>query len=67
MSFQVDVYIDVKYILIHFYLLDIMIIESTWLRVKMLYLYIIRTACKLIKISVILLFKYKEFLLSKQK
>ena len=39
-----------------------MLIESTCIRVKDLDLYIIETACKFIKVSVILLFKYKEFL-----
>ena len=54
MPFQLHVDIDIKYILNHFMLLEIMIIESTCLRVKDLGLYIIETACKFI-------FKYKEF------
>ena len=62
LSFQLHVDIEIKYILNHFLLLQIMIIESTCLRVKDLDLYIIETACKFIKISVTLLFKYKKFL-----
>ena len=56
MPFQlhVDIYIYIKYILNHFPLLEIMIIQSTCLRVKDLDLYIIETACKFIKISLIL-------------
>ena len=38
-----------------------MTIESTCLRVKDLDLYIIDTTCKLIKVSLILLYKYEEF------
>ena len=62
MSFQLHVDMNIKYILNSFPLLEIMIIESTHLRVKDLDLYIIKTACKFNKVSVILLFKYKEFL-----
>ena len=61
-SLQLHFDIDIKYILNHFPLLKIMIIETTCLRVKGLDLYIIENACKLIKIRLILLFKYKEFL-----
>ena len=56
------IYIYIKYILNNFPLLEIMIIESTCLRVKDLDLYIVETAFKFIKNSVILLFKYEEFL-----
>ena len=41
-----------------------MIIQSICIRVKDLDLYIIETACKFIKVSLILVFKYEEFLLS---
>ena len=58
MWFQLHVDVNIKYIANHFQLLDTMIIESTWLRVKELDLYILTTACKFIKVSVILLFKY---------
>ena len=50
-----------KDILISFLLLEIMIIESICLKVKELDLYIIDTTFKFIKITLILLFKYKEF------
>ena len=41
--------------------------ESTCIRVKDLDLYIIETAYKFIKISVVLLFKYESFYLNKQE
>ena len=41
-----------------------MVIESTCLSVKVLDLYIIETACKFSKISLMLLLKYKEFLIN---
>ena len=66
MSFQLHVDIDIKYILNHFPLLEIMIIESTCIRVKDLDLYIIETACKFIKISLILYLNIKSFYLIKQ-
>ena len=43
-----------------------MIIESTYLRVKDLNLYTIETACKFIKISLILFLNMKSFYLVKQ-
>ena len=52
----------IKDILEHFPLSEIMIIESTCLKVKDLDLYIIETAYKFIKINVVLLFNYEEFL-----
>ena len=64
-SLQLHFDIDIKYILNHFPLLKIMIIETTCLRVKGLNLYVIENACKLIKIRLFLLFKYKEFLFNK--
>ena len=45
MSFQLHVDVDMKYILNHFLLLEIMIIDSTHLTVKFLDLYNIDTAC----------------------
>ena len=45
-SFQLHVEIDIKYILNHFSLLEIMIAESTCIRVKGQDLYITETACK---------------------
>ena len=59
MSFRLYVNKDKKDILIHFPLLEIMIIEST--RQKDQDLYIKETACKFIKFCLILLFEYKEF------
>ena len=52
----------IKDILEHFPLSEIMIIESTCLKVKHLDLYIIETDCKFINNSVILFFKYNDFL-----
>ena len=46
MSFQLHVDIDIKNILNHFSLLEIMIVESTCIRVKDQDLYITETACK---------------------
>ena len=54
MSFQLHVEIDVKYISNHFLLLEIMTIECTCITVKDLDLFTIETACKHIKVSVIL-------------
>ena len=61
--FQLHIDIDEKYILIYFSLLEIMIVESTCLKVKdlVLDLYVVETAFKFIKISLILLFEYKDF------
>ena len=60
-SFQLNVDIDIKDILIHFPLIEIMVIESTCLKVKYQDLYIIETEFKFIKNSQILLIEYKEF------
>ena len=54
--------IDIKDILNQFPALEVMTIESICLDGKDLDLYIIETACKFIKVSLILLFNYKEFL-----
>ena len=52
-SFQLHVDMDTKYIINSFLFLEIMIIESICLKVKDLDLYIIETACKFIKASLI--------------
>ena len=57
MSFQLHVDIDKKCNLNNFLLLETMTIESLFIRVKDLDLYIIETAFKFIQVSVILLFK----------
>ena len=62
MSFQLYVYTDLNCILNFFPLLETIIIESICIRVKGLDLYIKETACIFIKVNVILLFKYEEFL-----
>ena len=62
MSLKLHVDIDKKCILNSFPLLETMTIESTCIKVKDLDLYIIDTACKFIKISVVLLFKNKFLL-----
>ena len=54
----------IKDILEHFPLSEIMIIESTCLKVKDLDLYIIETECKFMKIFVILLCNIKTFYLN---
>ena len=66
MLFQLHVDIDKNTFLYNFQLLNVMKIESMWLIVKESDLYIIKTACKTILVSVILLFKYKDFYLVKQ-
>ena len=50
MSFQLHVDVDVKHILNHFQLLEIMIIKSTCLGLDLCF---IETACKFLKITVI--------------
>ena len=62
MSFQLHVDTNIKHILNHFPLLEVMTIDSICIRVKDLDLYIIETTCKLIKVTVTLLYKYEEFL-----
>ena len=59
MSFQLQIDKDTKDIFNHF--LEIITIKSTCVRVKDLDLHILKTACKFITVSVILLFKYEEF------
>ena len=54
MSFQLHVDTNIKHILNHFLLLEIMTIECTCITVKDLDLFTIETACKHIKVSVIL-------------
>ena len=66
MPFQLHADIDIKYILNHFLLLEIITIESTSLIAKDLDLYIVENTCKFVKISVILFFEFKNFYLIKQ-
>ena len=63
MPFQYHVDIDIQYILNQFPLLEIMIFESTCLRVKDIDLYIMETACKFIKVNLILFSNTKSFYL----
>ena len=55
---------DTEDILIHFKIPKMMIIESTCLKLKDLYLYIVETACKFIQFS-LFFFEYKDYYIIK--